>query len=430
MDRFGLVGVSHRRASSEELARFRSLTPSEGLLRRLREELGLAEILLLGTCNRLELLYHDPGRRPADEVLQAFARFLARETGARPEALAAPLFALNGEDAVKHLFGVLCGLESLVLGDIQIPGQFRRALVLAREAGTCGTFLGLLGDEALKVSKRVRAALDFGERPLSVAEIAVRALREHRRKAPGRLQVVLVGAGEMIQKTALRLGGWKAVDLLFVNRTEAAARALAAEHGGRALSLEAFRAGPPAFDALVAATAAPEALLGPEHLPPRPEDAPPALLLDLGMPPDVDPACGGLPGYHRRGVLDLGREAAGARREAELLARQARPLFRERLELLRRRLLQKDLAPAAGRLRDEAARRAREEAERWLQGRLAHLGEADREAVTALVERVVERSVQVPLAGLRELLQDLQREPAAAGLLRERLRESRPPDAA
>jgi len=406
VERIGLIGISHRRATAEEIARFSRETAGSLWLAALRERLGVEELVYIATCNRVELLYVSREGRPSDRVLEDFVDFFL--PAASPEErrqAAATCFALSGEAAVKHLLSVVCGLDSLVLGDVQITGQFRRALVQARELGLCGPVLGLVGDEALKASKRVRSGVDFGERPTSVAEVAARALRQAAREQE-RFDVVLVGAGEMIRKTAARLAGWRRARLHFVNRTAEAARRLAEEHGGTWEALASFQARPRDFDALVAGTASAEPVIRAGHLAGLPERDQTRLLLDLGLPADIELAAGELPGFERLDVLTLGREVAGALRDQELLLREARPLLRWSLEQVRRRLLDRDLGPAARRLRERVEERVRQEVHRWLRGPLAHLSDEDRRTLETLAGRLAGQAVQVPISNMRQVLQE------------------------
>ncbi|RMH05508.1 MAG: hypothetical protein D6702_00150 [Planctomycetota bacterium] len=403
MDRFGLVGISHRRASVEEIGRF---TRGLGDPAEMRRALGVDELVVLNTCNRVELYWVSKGRRNADEVLRDFARLLFPVDPEARRMATSACYALTGEAVVKHLYSVLAGLDSLVLGDEQIVGQFRRALVAAREARTCGPWLGLLGDEALKASRKVRAAIDFSKRPTSIAEVAAQQLKARHRELGG-LRVVLVGCGEMIRTTAARLKGWQGVELHFVNRTLTGAEALAEVHGGSCESLASFQAGAGEFDALVAATGATEPVLGPEHLAALAPAERPRLLLDLGVPADLDPALGEDPRFERYDVMELGAQAEAGRREAELLVREARPVLRQAIARLREKLFQKDLGPVAQELRQAVEARAEAELRRFLDGPLAHLAEEDRAVVEQLVARLAAQTVQVPLSAMRKSLREL-----------------------
>ncbi len=401
MERFAVLGLSHKEAEAGEMAHFSR--PMGPWALSLKKALGVSELLYLATCNRVEVLISAP-HLPDPETLKATlaAFFLPEDETLRAQAVARFHFH-QGADAVRHLFSVACGFDSLVLGDAQIRGQFRRALAAAREFALTGPALNLLGDETLKASRRIRAQLDFGSLPTSVAEVAVQALRSHI-QGRDQVRIVLLGAGEMIRKTARRLSGWRRARLHFVNRTTAHAEALAKEFGGSAEPLADFQRNPSDFDVLISGTAAPEPLLTTEDLSRLDPPASPRLLLDMGLPPDLDPALGRVPGFHRLDILELSRRSDGARQQAEILVGQARPHLEEAFHKFQRRLIQRDLGPAAERLRRQVEERARIELRRWLQGPLSHLSEKDRGAVERLTERLAQQTVQVPLHDMRHLL--------------------------
>jgi glutamyl-tRNA reductase len=403
MDKFGLIGISHRRASAEEIGH---VSQAFAAVADLGKRLGLSEWIALRTCNRIELYWHTEEARAADSVLHEAAKILFPDRESSRQMFRATAHALNGESVVKHLYSVICGLDSVVVGDEQIVGQFRAALGDARQHKTCGPALGLLGDSALKMSRTVRKQVDFSRLPSSVAEVAA---IEMRRKFQGqdRTRVVLIGAGEMIRATASRLKGWKGAEVLFVNRTLAAAKALAEQHGGTAISLQEFLAQPADFDAMVAAVAARTPVLQVENLQHLPKVENPRLLLDLGIPQNLSPAFAQQPDFRYLDVIELGRRVEASRREIELLHRQVRPLLRHGLSTFREKLFQKALAPVAHQLRASVEQRAEFEVQRWLAGHLAHLNREDQDLVERLARRVASQSVQIPLTALRRTLRDL-----------------------
>ncbi|NQU48041.1 MAG: hypothetical protein HQ519_05295 [Planctomycetes bacterium] len=403
MEKFGLIGISHRRATAEEMGR---VVEAFQAISALGRALGLDEFITLQTCNRVELYWHCSSLRSADQVLKEASRLLFPDCEADRDMMHSAGYALNGEAVAKHLFSVICGLDSVVFGDEQIVGQFRNSMNHAREIGECGGVLGLLGDAALKLSRRVRKQVDYSRLPSSVAEVAAQELRQAFQKHD-QTRVVLIGAGEMIRMTAARLKGWHGADLTFVNRTKKSAQALADLHGGRALSLEEFQASPCDFDALVAAASVHDFLLTSGDLDHLGKTDCDRLLLDLGVPQNIDPAFGKMDGFEYLDVIELGRRVEASRREIELLVRQIRPLIRNGLQAFREKLFQKALAPVANELRKGVEARAELEVERWLKNHLSHLPMEDRDLVEQLGRRVANQSVQVPLTALRRSLRDL-----------------------
>jgi glutamyl-tRNA reductase len=414
MERFGLVGISHRRASAEEIGFF---TKKPEQLEELRSALGVDELLLLSTCNRVEVYWVSHGRLSPDTVLRSFAAWLFPDSPELRKLADSTCIAMNGDAVHRHLNALLCGLDSLVLGDEQVVGQFRDALKTAREQEVCGQWLGMLADEALKLSRRIRQQIDFTTMPTSVSEVAADVLRTTMCGAGGR--VVLVGSGEMTTTLAARLQKWNAVELHFVNRTGDKAAGLASRYGGTWQSLESFLESPYDFDYMVTATAAQDAVVSAQLCRGLPAQAHERLVLDLGVPADTEAAIAGLPGFTRLDVLEVGRRVEHNQQVAEKLSREARPYLREGSLHFREKIFRRNLGPVAQRLRESVETRAVNEAERWLATRLNHLGEEDSELFLAFARRLAEQTVQVPLIALRQTLREL---PMGEALL-QRLRD-------
>jgi glutamyl-tRNA reductase len=207
--------------------------------------------------------------------------------------------------------------------------------------------------------------------------------------------------------TAARLKGWKGAELIFVNRSESGAQALADLHGGRVIPFKEFQARSCDFDALVSGASVSEFLLTPKDFQHLSQGATSRLLLDLGVPQNMDPAVGELNGFDYLDVLGLGRKVEASRREIELLIRRVRPLLRDGLQSFREKLFQKALAPVANQMRASVEARAEMEVDRWLKRHLGHLEDQDQDLVHQLGKRVASQSVQIPLAALRRTLREL-----------------------
>jgi glutamyl-tRNA reductase len=383
-ERLFVIATSFRRVGFVGLGGY--TLPLEGTaeLAGLRDACGAAELVYVATCNRVEayISVEDPAATPASILARAAAFFASRHAGA---VSAEHLFVLEGAAAVEHLFGVVSSLDSLVLGECEIAGQVRRAAESARALGLAGPVLRRLFEQAAKVARRVRADTAIGRTPVSVASLVLRRIREHFGDA--KIRAVLVGVNDVTKKIATSLE--KRAEITFVNRTESRARELAARHGGAALSLEQFRATPPAaVDLVVCATRAPGAVVDAATLAlalaARPASAPALLVCDLGVPADVCSSVDALAGAR---VLRLPDLEATARENRERLAGEAEHARAVVAEEARR-------AVAESRLRALAA----ESADALLEGRLAHLAPADREAVRRFATGLAERLARQPAA--------------------------------
>ncbi len=415
MERFGLVGIAHRRASAEEIGFF---TQKPALLEELRVALGVDELILLSTCNRVEVYWVSHQRQSPDQVLRSFATWLFPDSPELRALADATCIAMSGDAVHRHLNALLCGLDSLVLGDEQVVGQFRNSLIEAREQGVCGQWLGMLADEALKLSRRIRQQVDYTHMPTSISEVAADVLRAQVHGQGGR--VVLVGSGEMTVTLAARLAGWADMSLHFVNRTGAKAEEFAKRFGGTWQELSEFQVWPQDFDYMVTATASDDPVITAELCANLPEQKAERLILDLGVPADTEPAIGKLPGFTRLDVLEVGRRVEKNQKVAEKLGREVRPFLREGSLHFREKIFRRNLGPVAQKRRESVEARAQNEVDRWLATHLSHLSQEDSELFVAFAKRLAEQTVQVPLIALRQTMREL---PMGEALL-QRLRET------
>lgn len=353
----GVVGLNHKNCDVRHLAPFTPRPEDRGHVACELLSLGLSEVLVLSTCNRVEVFFsHDTPARAAD-LAEPVLRILAghREGLALPKPL-----ALDGFAAVEHVFEVASSLDSLVVGERQITCQLRDSVLLGEAVGTVGPRLRHLCAEAFRVARRVRRETKLC-RGASVVSLGVDRLASAAREG---LPVALVGAGPMTEQAALALGKRGVRQILFVNRTVEKARALAERFGGEAWSLARFLANPPAVAAILTATSAPGAIFGEAEASrlrsARPAGLPPLVFIDLAVPFDVDDALRGHAGLSILTIDDLRVEAE--RRAAS--QRKDIASARDLLSLRVRRLSEREehraeaLAFARARTRGEATARA------------------------------------------------------------------------
>ncbi len=409
MESIGIIGISGHEHDAEALARF--TIARDDRARRVPElaaALGVRELVYLATCNRVELVYRAPGShngRPhgaGDLRGRAFAALRGRV--ALPGEAESGLRAWVGEGAARHLFAVAAGLDSAQLGEREIQGQVRDALAVARQAGTCGVMLGLLLEEALRAARRVHLSTQLGRGRVSLAEIAGELLLERVRRTPS--PVALVGVTPLTRRCAevLRREG---VPVVVVNRTLAVAEALVAELGaGEPMALEQFRQRPPQVEAVLCATGSPETVLDRaalERLAARTASQEPPLVVDLAVPPDVDPEVARAVEVPRIGMDAINGVARQGHQARLAEAAAAQEVVDEAVSGLRRRLAERALAPVIQRINQRFRQTALEGVERLLgkQG-LALDGEA-REALERWAETLARRFAHLPTLGLRGL---------------------------
>ncbi|MFC5569964.1 glutamyl-tRNA reductase [Lysobacter yangpyeongensis] len=277
-----VLGINHQTApvSLRERVAF-SGDAIPAALDALRALPAVREVALLSTCNRTELY------AVTDDNGDSLADWLATHPDEVGD-LHAYLYRHADADAVRHLFRVATGLDSLVLGEPQILGQVKDAWATARAAGSLGNQLDRLFQHAFATAKRARTDTRIGANPVSVASTAVRLAQE----SFARLEestVLLIGAGETIELCARHLVQAKTRRLLIANRTLAHAQDLATRHGGYALALGELDRHLAEADIVISATAARDPIL---H---KPQVAAalasrrhrPMLLIDLAVPRDI-----------------------------------------------------------------------------------------------------------------------------------------------
>ncbi len=263
---------------------------------------GVGEAVILSTCNRVEVYTGSPEALPPDLV----ARFLASFHGVWPETFQAHLFRHDGREAVRHLFRVACGLDSMVVGEAQVTGQVRAAYEAAASAGTAGRVLHKLFQQALAVAKRVRTATEIGAGRASVGSVAVELAQRIFESLAGKT-VLVIGAGEMGASVVASLRAAGAQATLVANRTFARAAELAATWGGKAVPFDALTDHLAAADIVISSTDAPHYVLTRARM----EEAlarrrgRPLFLVDIAVPRDIEPSVGGLEGCYVYNIDDL-----------------------------------------------------------------------------------------------------------------------------
>jgi glutamyl-tRNA reductase len=292
-------------------------------LRQLQQVEGVEEAALVSTCNRTEIYARiDDGRVPA------VVDWLARRNGLATDALATYLYTHEGDAAVRHLFRVATGLDSLVLGEPQILGQVKDAWQQARGAGSLRTPLDRLFQQSFAVAKRVRTDTRIGAHPVSVAYAGVRLVRQVFADLD-RATVLLVGAGDTIELAAKHLVNAEAKRLLIANRTLEHAQALASRVGGYALPLSELARHLPEADVVISATAAREPVLRAADV----RDAlkarrqRPMFLLDLAVPRDIEASVSDLANAYLYTVDDLEQVISESKASRQAAAEQAEAII-------------------------------------------------------------------------------------------------------
>jgi glutamyl-tRNA reductase len=358
------------------------------------------EAVVVSTCNRVEVYaaisrFHGA----AGDV----RRFLADLGGLALEELADHLYDYYEERAVRHLFAVAAGVDSMVVGEAQILGQVREAFQAAQAERSVGPVLSALFARAIKVGRRARSETGIGAGMASTVTVGLRVAAGQLDGLAGR-QALLVGAGGLARLAGRALREAGVAELVVANRTPAAGAALAQELGGRAVPLDRVADELTAADLLIAATAGSTPTVAATTVaaalarrgPAAPGSAAgPLVLLDLGVPRDVEPEVRRLPGVvladldALRAVLETDE---GPRREVE----RVRALIAQETTAYLGGQREARLVPTIQALRTRAERVRQQELAK-ASARLAGLDERQRAAVEAVTRGLVNKLLHDPM---------------------------------
>jgi glutamyl-tRNA reductase len=398
MDHIGVVGLSYRHASVEEVARFAIPKGElEARLPELRAALHGAELVFLATCNRVEVIFATGNDSAAGDLRGAVFRALRGRDPELGEAAEA-LRAWTGEAAVEHVFLLACGLNSAQAGEHEITAQLRGAWDMAREAQVCGPTLNRLMSEALSMAGRVHR-LSAAARPPSLADIAVERVLAYvgQRRDP----VALVGVSPMTRRCAefLREAG---LPLLIVNRSAEVGEEWAQSLGARSMPLDDFRSAPPNVAAVVLAAGGSGEIVDEAALRRLAQAAVSRpLIIDFGLPPNVEPAHAQAAGLARIGMSELIEATRGERLTQLVRLAPVRAAIDERLARLRGELATRAIGRRLADLRDSFEGIAAAQMEQLLAVELRGLADNERQLLRRFATTLARRLAHLPLAGIR-----------------------------
>ena len=261
------------------------------------------EATLLSTCNRTEV-YCAGEQAEVDHTLQ----WLAHSGGVAPEVLRDHTYTLRDGDAARHAFRVASGLDSMVLGEPQILGQMKDAVRAAEQAGALGTTLHQLFQRSFAVAKEVRSSTEVGSQSISMAAAGVR-LAGQIFEDLGKIRVLFVGAGEMIDLAATHFAAKNPKALAIANRTLERGEKLASRFGAEVMPLGDLPARLHEFDAVISCTAStlPIIGLGAVERAIKLRRRRPMFMVDLAVPRDIEPEVKALPDVYLYTVDDLAK---------------------------------------------------------------------------------------------------------------------------
>jgi len=392
-----VVGLNHVTAPvevRERLAVVESALPET--LSALLGATGLAEGLILGTCNRVEVW----GAARAGDPVAAVIDWLGARGGIAPDRLPSLLYVHCGLEALAHMARVAASLDSMVIGEPQILGQVKAAHAAAAAQGAAGPVLADAVGQALRIAKRVRTETDVGRGAVSVSYAAV----ELARKIFGDLReraVVLVGAGEMGALAARHLADLGVSRLVIVSRTLAHAEDVARTTGGKAVPFAEFPQQAATANILICAATAPGFLVSRADVEGWVASRPrPLFIIDLGVPRNVDRAVQRVSDVYLYDVDDLQGVVDANRRAREREVERANALIADAVARLEQRAAARTAARTIRSLRAKLEEIRRVEVERAAARLGGDLPEA-RAALEAMSMALVNKILHGPIEQLK-----------------------------
>lgn len=395
------VGLNHKTAPIEVREQFSfAETEIDKALTALQNEKSILENVILSTCNRTEIT------AVVDQIHTGkyyMKRFLAEWFGMELEEVASYLFFHEEKEAVKHLYAVTAGLDSLVLGETQILGQVKQAFLQAQKTETTGTILNQLFREAIHFAKEMHHRTKINENAVSVSyaavEIAKRIYPDLSEKS-----VLLIGAGKMSELALENLAGSGVSEIVLVNRTESHAKNLAQKfENARAVSLDGLEMALQNADIVLVSTSAEDYLLSEADMRQISETRDsPILVIDISLPRNVDPKAADFAKVFLYDLDDLeGVISANTEERQKIVARLEAEIDMEaeRFFEWEKRL---GVVPLIRELREEALL-IQEKTMQSLEHKLPGLTEREYTVIGKHMKSIINQMLKQPIAEIKEM---------------------------
>ena len=343
-----ILGLNHNTAPVE--IREQVIYSGDDIARALGELVqlqGIDEAVILSTCNRTEFYLETD-----DSGLLALESWLKSDQSLGQDAEAA-LFTLNNEEAIRHLFRVACGLDSMVLGEPQILGQLKDAFRQAEQSATVGSQLNRLFHHTFSVAKKVRTDTEIGTSPVSVAYAAVNLANQFFAEF-SKHTALLIGAGVTIELVARHLHS-KGIGRMFVaNRDFGRAQSIASQFDGFALPLSELEGTLPEADILISSTASTEPVVTTEQMRSamRARKRRPIFAVDIAVPRDFEAGIDELDDVYLYTIDDLDKVITEGRSNREAAAVDANRILDDETQRYLNIERSKEVAPVITALRD------------------------------------------------------------------------------
>ncbi|NWN94029.1 MAG: glutamyl-tRNA reductase [Bacillus sp. (in: Bacteria)] len=366
----------------------------------LQKKKSILENVIVSTCNRTEIY------AVADQAHTGryyIKDFLSEWFGIDKEAFAPYLFIYEDNEAIAHLFKVICGLDSMVLGETQILGQVRDSFLLAQASGSTGTIFNRLFKDAVTLAKKAHTETEIASNAVSVSYAAV----ELAKKIFGDMadkKVVIIGAGKMGELAAENIHGSGATRITVINRTPEKAGLLAARFDGEALGLASLETALLDADIAITSTSAKGYILTADKLKPieKKRNGRPLLLVDIAVPRDIDPEAASLESVFLYDIDDLEGIVEANLKEREKAARQIADMISDAVCAFNEWVHTLGVVPVITALREKALA-IQAETMKSIERKLPDLTERERKVISKHTKSIINPMLKDPILQAKEM---------------------------
>lgn len=396
-----VVSVNHKTAdvSLREKLAFSESSIQQALSALINQK-SILEGVILSTCNRTEIYAVTDQVHTGRYYVKSF---MSEWFDVDIETIKSVTDVKVGNEAIHHLFKVITGLDSIVLGETQILGQIRDSFLLAQSEGTTGTVFNKLFKDAITLAKRAHAETDISSKAVSVSYAAV----ELSKKILGKLEnkkILIVGAGEMAELALQNLVGSGATDITVINRTAEKAKSLADQYGGRQVSLQELQCALIESDIVISSTSSQEFII----TKPMMQDImklrknKSLVLIDIAVPRDIDPKVNDIDLIFNYDVDDLKGLVDANLAERERAAQVIYTMIDKQVMSFVDWINMLGVVPVITALREKALR-IQETTMESIDRKMPDLSERDRKVISKHMKSIINQILKDPISQAKEV---------------------------
>lgn len=389
-----VVGLNHKSAPveiREKLAFSKASIPIA--LSQFSHKYPSAEVVILSTCNRVEIYVAEPGGNVTHENVYDF---LSEFHKVEKSKFIEFWYHYIGKDAVDHLFLVASSLDSMVLGESQIIAQVKEAYSIAKEEECTDKVLNQLFQHALTVTKTIHTKSSIGQGKVSISSVAVEFAQRIFQDFADKI-VFIIGAGEMCELVLKSLCEKGIKTVMVTNRSYENAVTLADKYGGSVIKYDLLNEFLPKADIVISSTSAPHYVIRPEHVKDgiKARRGNPMFLIDIAVPRDIDPEVGKMNNIYLYNIDDLQSVVSKNVDSREKEIEDCKAIIENEVNLFMSKLEEIKIAPVVARLREHFHAIGEEELLR-LRPKLKSMNDWDWDQVVYTMERTINKLLHEP----------------------------------